>query len=249
MDGTLQLQKHVFSTYLTLRYGIVAIGALLPLIVYGVGSVHGVPLQASISAYYWAPSGLADAPSRNWFVGCLFAVAAFLYLYKGFSKGENLALNTAAIFALGVAIFPMEWSCGTACGKYSVHGTCAVAMFLCLVYVVWFRSGDTLPLLQAHPKVEARYRSAYKLLGAVMLVSPITAFILNAAIGPHTSYVFFVESAGIWAFAGYWFTKSAELNRSMATARVLRGEVKAAPKSSSEEMLTHQAPAPVALAG
>jgi hypothetical protein len=144
-----KLQRHVFSTYLTLRYGIVAIGSLLPLIVYTVGALRHVPLQASISAYYWAPSGLADAPSRDWFVGCLFGVAALLYLYKGFSTAENLALNAAAIFALGVAIFPTEWSPDGQSGKFSIHGFCAVALFACLAYVVWFRAGDTLSLLGA----------------------------------------------------------------------------------------------------
>ncbi|HYH46436.1 MAG TPA: hypothetical protein VEG34_12195, partial [Thermoanaerobaculia bacterium] len=141
-----KLQKHIFSTYLTLRYGIIAIGALLPLVVYGVGAFHGVELQDSISAYYWAPDGM-DAPSRNWFVGGLFAVAAFLYLYKGFSIAENIALNLAAILAVGVAIFPTEWNCGEACGKFSLHGFCAVSMFACLAYVVWFRSRDTLELV------------------------------------------------------------------------------------------------------
>src|SRR5689334_11009994 len=94
-----QLQKHILSTYLTLRYGIVLIGALLPIIVYVVGVLHAIPLRNSISAYYWASAGNV-APSRDWFVGCLFAVAAFLYLYKGFSVAENIALNLAAL--LGV---------------------------------------------------------------------------------------------------------------------------------------------------
>jgi hypothetical protein len=221
-----KLQEHIFSTYLTLRYGIVLIAALLPLIVYAVGRFQHVPLQDSMSAYYWAPDGI-HAPSRDWFVGCLFAVAAFLYLYKGFSSAENIALNLAAILAVGVAVFPMEWQCGTACGKYSVHGFCAVAMFVFLVYVVWFRSGDTLTLIPENDR--PRYRRVYKTVGAVMLVSPLTAFVLNSVIGTRTSYVFFIEAAGIWAFALYWWIKSSELKRSAATARALHGQVEAPP--------------------
>jgi hypothetical protein len=237
-----QLREHIFSTYLTLRYGIVLIGALLPLIVYTVGRFHGVPLQDSISAYYWASNG-TPAPSRDWFVGCLFAVAAFLYLYKGFSKAENIALNLAAILAAGVAIFPMEWNCGQACGKYSVHGFCAVAMFVCLVYVVWFRSRDTLPLITDEASRD-RYRRMYVSIGAVMLASPVTAFVLNSVIGTRTSYVYFIEAAGIWAFALYWWVKSSELKRSAATAKALEGEVDASRVTAGGPVLESTAPPP-----
>jgi cytochrome b561 len=224
-----KLQEHIFSTYLTLRYGIVAIAALLPLVVYAVGAFHDVPLQNSISAYYWAPDG-ANAPSRDWLVGSLFAIAAFLYLYKGFSTAENIALNLAAILAVGVAVFPMEWDCGAACGKFSVHGLFAVAMFACLVYVVWFRAGDTLPLVpeNATPS-RARLRQVYVILGVVMLASPVTAIVLNTLIGTRANYVFFIEAAGIWAFALYWWVKSSELKRSAATVKALHGEVEGPP--------------------
>ena len=242
----LSLQKHVFSTYLTLRYGIAVIGALLPVVAYILGALRGVELQPSISAYYWAPFGLADAPSRDWFVGSLFIIAACLYLYKGFSRRENIALNIAAIFGLGVAVFPMEYNCESEPGKFSVHGFCAVAMFVCLVYVVWFRAGDTLSLL-SRPWI-TRFRRAYKVLGAVMLASPLTAFALNSFIGPHTSFIFFVESAGIWAFAAYWWTKSNEMKRSGATAKVLRGEV-SRPKEIEGGPLAPEAGPSVDLAG
>jgi len=242
-----KLREHIFSTYLTLRYGIVVIGALLPVTVYLVGVFNHVPLQKSISAYYWASeydndrtgiqSDLAldkarrAAPSRDWFVGGLFAVAAFLYLYKGFSSAENVALNLAGALAVGVAVFPMEWKCGAPCAdKFSVHGFCAVAMFVCLVYVVWFRSNDTLSLipLDATPG-RVRYRRTYVIIGLVMLASPLTAFVLNSLLGKRESYVFFIEAAGIWAFALYWWVKSAELKRSAATVKALEGYVKAAP--------------------
>jgi hypothetical protein len=222
-----RLQKHILSTYLTLRYGIVLIGALLPVVVYLVGVFNNVPLQNSISAYYWASVQGHPAPSRDWFVGSLFAVAAFLYLYKGFSKLENLALNVAAMFAVGVAVSPMEWQCEPPCvDHYSVHGFCAVAMFACLVYVVWFRSRDTLTLI-ADEALRARYRRTYAITGLVMLAAPVTAFVLNSFVGTHSTYVFFIEAAGIWAFALYWWVKSAELAHSAATVKALSGEVAA----------------------
>ena len=226
-----ELQEHIFSTYLTLRYGIILIGALLPVIVYVVGLVKGIPLQDSISAYYWASPLLGgDAPSRNWFVGGLFAVAAFLYLYKGFSTAENVALNFAAILAVGVAVFPMEWASEADSGKFSLHGFCAVSMFVCLAYVVWFCARDTLKLVPSNATPSpARYRQLYLIVGGVMLASPLTAFVMNSLIGTRSSFVFFIEAAGIWAFALYWWIKSSELKKSAATAKGLEAEIEHPP--------------------
>jgi hypothetical protein len=110
MDRT-ALQKHVFRAYIHLRYGMAAIGTAFPIVVYIVGLYDNVQLQNSISAYYWA-TGSGAFIARTWFVGGLFSLAALLYLYKGFSLGEDLALNIAALFAIGVAVFPMPWHGG-----------------------------------------------------------------------------------------------------------------------------------------
>ena len=236
-----ELQDHIFGTYVSLRYGMAVIGAVLPVLVYAIGAVHGVELQGSMSAYYWAPDGV-NAPSRNWFVGCLFAVAASLYLYKGFTIPENVALNLAALFGVGVAVFPMEWNCTVDCGRFSTHGFSAVLMFLCLVYVVWFRARDTLSLL---PEASAaRYRKIYHGIGLVMLVSPLTAFVMNSFIGQGTAYVFFIEAAGIWAFAVYWLVKSSEFKKSNATKRALRGEVETSPHGTAIAAPTSAPPPP-----
>jgi thioredoxin reductase (NADPH) len=84
------LKKHVLSTYLTLRYGTGIIALCFPIFVYLYGLICGVSLQNSISAYYWA-DGFESAPVRVWFVGVLFALASFFYLYKGFTAKENIA--------------------------------------------------------------------------------------------------------------------------------------------------------------
>ena len=219
------LKEHVFSTYLSLRYGMALMGTFLPVVLYLVGVLHGLALQDSMSAYYWAAPQGGLPPSRDWFVGGLFAIAGFLYLYKGFTVAENNALNLAAILAVGVAIFPMEWNTTVEHdGHFSAHGFCAVSMFLCLVYVVWFRAQDTLRLL-SDPGTIRRYRRTYKLVSLFMLLSPLTAFVLNSFFPGHTAYVFFIEAAGIWAFALYWWIKSTELKRSNATRKALRAEL------------------------
>lgn len=219
-----KLQEHILSTYLNLRFFIAAVAVLIPLVVYGVGRLHGIALQDSISAYYWAqaPGGM-HPPAQAWFVGGLIGVAALLYLYKGFSPRENVALNLAAVFAVGVAVFPMQWNCQEDCGRFSLHGFCAVAMFACLTYVMWFCSLDTLRELHDE-KREAWYRKAYEWTSLVMLVSPLTAFLMNAFWGTSKSYVYFIETAGILAFALYWVVKSLELRESGVVRKVLLGQ-------------------------
>jgi hypothetical protein len=212
------LQKHVFGTYVNMRYGLVFIGALLPIVLYAIGAVYGIGLQGSMSAYYWASVGNV-VPARDCFVGGLFAVAVCLYLYKGFSSSENLALNLAGLFGVGIAIFPMAPPGTPSDGKFSVHGTCGVLMFLCLAFVLWFCAHKTLTLL---PDADRnRYRRQYRSIGLVMLASPLTAFVMNAMMGERKSYIFWVEAVGIWAFAIYWWLKSRELKVTNAMALAL----------------------------
>ena len=87
-----ELQAHILSTYFGLRLGIVIASALLPIVLFFGGWLRGgLELQPSISDYYFAGGGVM----RDWFVGTLCAVGVFLYLYKGFSDRENVALNIA----------------------------------------------------------------------------------------------------------------------------------------------------------
>lgn len=94
-----ELKKHVHGTYICLRYGICLIGFLLPVILIIGGMALGIPWQESISQYYHTPLG-------DVFVGSLFGIGAFLYLYKGFSREENIALNIAGLSVVCVALFP-----------------------------------------------------------------------------------------------------------------------------------------------
>ena len=226
------LQEHVFGTYLSLRFGMAIIATGFPALIYLIGAFHCIPLQDSLSAYYWA-DGFKAAPVRVWFVGGLFSLATFFYLYKGFTVGENIALNFAGIFAIGVATMPMDWQCQSCSQNFSVHGTSAVLLFACLAYVVLFRSLDTLKYLPRdenapegrHEKIIVRYKRTYRALGMLMLASPLVAFTLNAVFGGKGTIVFFVEAAGVWAFAAYWWVKSYEMRLSKVTRRALRGEI------------------------
>jgi len=226
-----ELKEHILSTYLTLRYGMAIVTLLFPAAVYFSGLLSGVDLQSSLSAYYWADATGPNTP-RAVFVGGLFAIGAFMYLYKGYTRAENIALNFAAVFGVGVALVPMastsaHWDPGF------WHGSLAVATFVCLFYVVWFQSTktlDELPEGTASGPVTKRfsrkwYEAQYTVIAIVMLASPVTAAVLDLTIGKQ-SYVFFIESAGVVTFGWYWLAKSSELERSSAETKATSGQLR-----------------------
>jgi hypothetical protein len=208
-----ELQNHITATYLTLRIGVAAIALAFPILLWGGGLLQEIPFQGSMSAYYHA--AVDGGSMRDWFVGVLFAVGVFLYLYKGFSFRENYALNFAGAFAIGIAIFPMEWDCGEACRKITLHGICAVAFFLCIAYVCIRCASETLRLLK-DPALEKRYATIYMWLGIGMIASPLIALLLTLVFRRFSSYTFFAEAAGVWVFATYWLVKSRELSHTKA---------------------------------
>jgi len=224
MLNTAMLEKHILGTYFTLRIGIAVVAILFPLILWIGGYFYaGLQLQDSMSAYYHAAT---DGKSmRDWFVGILFAVAIFLYLYKGYSAAENIALNCAGALAVGIAIFPMEWNCGGACKNFSIHGFCAISFFLCIAFVCIRCASDTLGLI-LDENIKLRYRRRYKLIGLVMIASPAIAFALSVLARQYSSYTFIAEALGILAFAAYWLTKSRELSITQAEGKALRDELK-----------------------
>ncbi len=213
-----ELQKHMLATYRSLRFGVAAIAFAFPLILWIGGRLNGIPLQDSMSAYYHAE--LNGNSMRNWFVGILFAVGIIVYVYKGYSHKENYALNLAGVLAIGIAIFPMEWDCGETCKKLSLHGISAVSFFLCIAYVCVFRGLDTLHLLKDEAK-EKKYRIVYRFCGAGMVLSPIVAYFFTIVFQRFESYTFYIELAGILAFASFWAAKSREISETKSESLVL----------------------------
>ena len=208
-----KLKKHIIKTYFILRFGIGVLAILFPFLLWIFGLFKGVPLQDSMSAYYHA-----NQTTRDIFVGILIALGLFICLYRGFSTRENWTLNLAGIFAIGVALFPMEWDCGDACRKFSLHGFFAVSLFLCMAYVCIRCASETLHLLK-NPSIEDRYRKIYKWLGIGMIIAPIIAWVLTVVF--RHAYVFIIEFVGIAIFAAYWLVKSHELKSTEPEIKIL----------------------------
>jgi hypothetical protein len=221
-NDNIVLSNQIAETYNTLRVVLVVIGfALPPLLWLGYYICTGDPqLQDSMSAYYYAGNGVM----RGWFVGCLFAIGALLFVYQGFTPPEDYALDIAGILALGVALFPMAWPVGKEDHRFTVHGICAFLFFLCIAYVCIFQASATLKLIRNKIRLK-RYRRTYKVLGILMIVSPAAAFILTLIPWFRSSLLFFVEAGGVYVFAVYWLIKSREIRETQADHKAVRGEL------------------------
>jgi hypothetical protein len=215
-----ELQKNILSTYWTLRAGLVVLSFVFPLVLYFGGRWwgHVDHLADSMSAYY----GQGGGHMRNWFVGILWAVGFFLYLYKGFSPLENWLLNLAGTFAVIVAMAPCHCWTEDRVGN-PIHGTSAILFFVCMAAVCFFCAEQTLTLL---PKDERRpFERRYRLTCAAFIVAVLIPLALWKLFPQFDSYKFFIEMFGVWVFAYYWLTKTREFKKTCAEELALHGVV------------------------
>jgi hypothetical protein len=215
-----KLQKNILSTYFTLRMGIVVLSVALPLILYFGGKLGGIDLLNSMSAYYGAHGGLM----RNWLVGILWVVGSFLYLYKGYSTLENILLNLAGAFAVGVGMVPCN--CWPEAGEAisTLHAFVAVSFFLSMAAVCLLCAGDTINLLPDQ-KTRDAFKRRYRIIGVMLVASPLTALLVSYVLLQFDNYKFFVEAFGVWMFAAYWLVKSREFAITSAEKRAVRGQL------------------------
>jgi hypothetical protein len=236
------LQAHMLSTYNSLRFGMFAIAAATPIVIVLWGFLFHVHWLDSISAYYFAPNAnkwvYSAYPTRVLFVGILFALGSFLYLYKGFSKREDYALNLAGFCALGVALFPMYREADYLPFSNILHFSFAILLFICMAYTAIFCHEDTLQFL-ADANRRRRYKIAYHVMGLLMGVFPLVGLILAYIFDEEVHrHVFWIEAAGIWIFAVYWYTKSKELKESQAEAKAATGTLAQPPRDRSANQTT-----------
>lgn len=225
------LQDHLIGSYTAMRLGVAVLGLGLPAVLVVGGAMAGLDLQTSLSAYYHAGEGAM----RDWFVGVLFAVSGLLVFYRGFTRLENWALDIGGLALAGVALVPMDWECGTSCEVASPHGALAITFFVSLAYVCWRRAPDTIPLILEQGRAgseerAARYLRVYRLFGALLLATPLTAWGLSALLDPASPSRFLiltVEVVGIAVFAGYWIVKSREIRETHADRLAAEGLLQA----------------------
>ena len=215
MQLVLSNHEHATDTYLYLRRGMGVIGLAFPFVLWLGGAVlFDRALQTSMSAYY-------HTPLRDVFVGVLCTIGVFLFLYKGQTPREDLALNIAGVAAVGIALFPMSpaGDCVADAGGFSPHGVFAVVFFGAIAWVAWFTASDGAAAQLAAGAGRTMRRGVYKLCSAAMAVS-IAAAVAYKFLVPQQaedslcrhSIVFVIEAVAVIAFSIFWLAKSQEID-------------------------------------
>lgn len=141
---------------------------------------------------------------RDYFVGSLFAIAAFLFSYNGWTRRELYMSKVASIAALGVAFFPCGCD-GRAQIIPSVHYVSAGVMFITLAVfcLAFYRRA----VRRGHK--EALYRAYIYLACFVLIVGSVALLVVDMFIGHALSsrmdrYVFWLEAIALVSFGVSW---------------------------------------------
>jgi hypothetical protein len=195
-------QDQIIS-YFTLRVMIGAAGILLPfLLVIGKLIYNGnLQIEYSISDYY------DNGTAGDILVGVLFALAFFLFSYKGYAPLDHFVATLGCIFALGVAL------CPTTSETKIVHYLHFVFAFLLFSVFIFF----SLYLFRKSDKTKGCTRQkkgrnkVYFICGWIMIVCiagiAASEFIPGNVTGDY-HLVFWFESIALIAFGFSWITKA-----------------------------------------
>ena len=131
------LEKPFILSYLGMRQLAGWVGFLLPFALTLGNWPHA--LEGSISAYYFTRTGA-------WFVGSLWVIGFFMYSCRGYIRPGQIEWDATAgrfagVFALGVALIPMNY-CGVKSGwvhyRGLLHWTSAALLFIDLALTCLF---------------------------------------------------------------------------------------------------------------
>lgn len=187
------------------------LGLLLPVILFGLAGLRptsGLPrweTLTSVSAYYY--SGAVAA-----FVGVIFALALFLFTYRGYKNDrvDRWAGAAGGFCALGVALFPTSppgavsapswWSATMG----TIHYVSAISLFIVfIVFSLWLFRKTKVPKGEKLPYDKQWRNRIYLACGVVMVASVLWAgssFFTGAPI-------FWPETMALSAFAVSWLVK------------------------------------------
>jgi hypothetical protein len=203
--------------FLWIRRGIGILGILFPFIMaLGNYLIFDCPhLLPAISDYF-------HTKMMTLFVALLSMISIFLWTYRG-PKGEDRHWATlAAVFCLGVALFPNDVKdVVKECNGFetyslsTLHQICAIGMFIVLAYFCLFIFVKTNPKEVKTPEqiaLKKKRNTIYKICGYSILVAMVSMFILikldtDKAIQAQFSYIFWGESLCLIAFGTSWITK------------------------------------------
>lgn len=187
------------------------LGLLLPVILFGLAGLRPTPglprweTLYSVSAYYYTGAGAA-------FVGVIFALALFLFTYRGYKndRSDRVAGAAGGLCALGVALFPTSppgdvsaaywWSSTTGI----IHYVSAISLFLVfIVFSLWLFRKTKIPKGEKLPYDKWWRNRIFLICGVVMVGS-----VLWAGSSVFTgAAIFWPETLALSAFAVSWLVK------------------------------------------
>jgi hypothetical protein len=199
-------QKPFVLSYLGMRQVAGWVGVILPVAVAIGNWPRSHALEGSISAYYFTRMGA-------WFAGSLWVIGFFMGCCRGYDKWDELSGRLAGIFALGVALIPMnicDVKQGWVLYRGWLHWTCAALLFivLALTSLLLFTRSD-----MPHPTgKKARRNAFYRVCGLAMLVCIALIGVLKIAptlAARLDSYkpVFWLEAGAVVSFGVSWLVK------------------------------------------
>ncbi len=187
------------------------LGLLLPALIYVIASVRPTAdlppwhLLGSVSAYYYTRA-------VGVFTGMLFALALFLFTYRGYHGewADKVVGKIAGLAAIGVPLFPTDpirpalqaswWK--PFMGK--VHLGAAVVLFACfIVFALWLFRKTSVPAGRKRPREKTVRNYIFLACGCVMAAAMAWALIAHLTGGP----IFWPETLAIEAFAISWLAK------------------------------------------
>jgi hypothetical protein len=200
-------ERTLVLSYLELRKSLGVIGIALPFIlVVGKILLQGDGLLSSISMYYYSAMG-------GVFVGSLSAIGVFLWSYRGYDIRDSIAGHFAAIFAVGVALFPTTPDGTVTSTQLAIgmlHYTFAGLFFGTLIYfaLVLFRKTDS---SKPPTKQKLMRNHIYAICGYTMLASIILLALARFLLSDSSVYglhpIFWLESILVEAFGISWLVK------------------------------------------
>ena len=172
---------------------------------------HALPhplLQRSISDYYYSPM-------RDYYVGALCAIGAFLACSRGYDIYDEITGYLAGAFAFGVAFFP---SFNPRSSRFTrlevqfgyIHTGFAALMFLVLACICLFlfrKSSPEKPITRRKRNRNHIYGACGVIMAACMILM-VSLSVRSVIERRHPSHwLFWCESIALGAFGVAWLTK------------------------------------------
>lgn len=206
--------NNIIISYLTMRKAIGFLALVFPFaLIFGKMLGGVLPMEVSISAYYWTTAG-------DIFVSLLAVIGIFLISYKGYDLRDKIITSIAGVSMLLVALFPCF---GTDSPNYIfmflspkatgiIHYAAAILTFSFMGVMSFFQFTKGNSGTEGKKKRNKVYKICGIVIGSTILIMLITILFPSFREATDTFRLFFwLESIVVWAFGISWLIKGETL--------------------------------------